>query len=55
VTVRRRETVTVGSVGVGRSGVWYEMLCCIARPSRRQGRAMRGEDLLRIIERLLAT
>jgi hypothetical protein len=33
VTVRRRETVAVGSVGVGRSGVGYEMLCSIARPS----------------------
>jgi ssDNA-binding replication factor A large subunit len=32
----------VGSVGGWRSGIWYEMLCCIARPSRRQGRAMRG-------------
>ena len=43
-TVRSRETVAVGSVGVACSGVGCETLCCIARPSPRQGRVIRGGD-----------
>lgn len=38
VTARRRAAAS--SVGVWHASFGYEILCCIARPSRRQGRAM---------------